>query len=66
MVHCAGLGLTSVNFKPEEIDLAALQSIINRHDLGFDYIAAPTFPPEAELLTIEPFQSLYEIVAETI
>lgn len=44
------------HLKPGEIDLQELQSIINRHDLGFDYITAPTFPPEAELLTAEHFQ----------
>lgn len=43
------------HLKPNEIDMQELQSIINRHDLGFDYIAAPTFPPEAELLTVDHF-----------
>jgi pilus assembly protein CpaE len=50
------------NFKPEEIDMADLQSIINHHDLGFDYIAAPTFPPEAELLTIEHFKACMQLL----
>lgn len=47
---------------PEDIDINTLQSIINRHDLGFDYIAAPTFPPEADLLTTEHFNACMNLL----
>ena len=40
---------------PEEIDQNSIQSIVNHHDLGFDYIAGPTFPPDADLLTTQHF-----------
>jgi pilus assembly protein CpaE len=36
---------------PEELDWDALQSIIGRHESGVHFIAAPTYPSEAELLT---------------
>jgi pilus assembly protein CpaE len=36
---------------PEELDWEALQSIIGKHESGVHFIAAPTYPSEAELLT---------------
>lgn len=50
------------HLKPEELDATALNSIINRHDLGFDYIAAPTFPPEADMFTAEHFNASMNIL----
>jgi len=50
--------------KPEEIDIYALHSIINHHNSGVDFIAAPTFPPEAELLTIKHFNACFKILRE--
>ncbi len=43
------------NRLPGEIDVFSLHSIINHHDSGLDFIAAPTFPPEADLLTPQHF-----------
>ncbi len=50
------------HLSPDEIDLSSLQSIINRHDLGFDYLAGPTFPPEADLLTPQHFNICLELL----
>jgi len=39
------------NVKPTEVDSGVLQSITSQHESGLSFIAAPTFPSEAELLT---------------
>ncbi len=52
--------LTSL--QPSEIDMGILSSIIGKHEYGVDYIAAPTFPPEAELLTIEYFDACLSLL----
>lgn len=38
-------------FQPEELDLEILQSIISTDERGLQFIAAPTFPTEAEKLS---------------
>lgn len=37
-------------FTPDEMDLDGLSSIIGAHESGLHFIAAPTFPSEAEML----------------
>jgi pilus assembly protein CpaE len=39
------------NVKPTEVDLDVLQSITSKHESGLSFIAAPTLPSEAGLLT---------------
>jgi pilus assembly protein CpaE len=40
-------------FKPDELDRDALQSVIGLHESGLSFIAAPTFPTEAQTLSDE-------------
>ena len=40
-------------FKPDELDRDALQSVIGLHESGLSFIAAPTFPTEAQTLSEE-------------
>ncbi len=50
------------NVKPDELDWEVLQSIIAKHESGLKYIAAPTNPSEAELLTGELFTQAYTVL----
>ncbi|HEY9077845.1 MAG TPA: response regulator [Anaerolineaceae bacterium] len=43
--------------KPEELELEILHSIIGHHESGVDFIAAPTYPADAELLTLAHFEA---------
>ena len=52
------------NHSPEMIDIFTLHSIISHHDLGVDIIAAPTFPPEADLLTTNHFIRSFALLKE--
>jgi pilus assembly protein CpaE len=52
--------LTSV--KPEELDLNMISTILGKHESNLNFIAAPTFPPEAELLTIQHFDASLAIL----
>ncbi len=38
-------------FNPVELDTEMLRSVISRHSTGLDFIAAPTYPSEAEKLS---------------
>jgi pilus assembly protein CpaE len=49
--------LSQVN--PQELDWEILQSIIAKHDSGLQFIAAPTYPSEAELVTPELFTQAF-------
>ena len=40
-------------FDPHEMDTELLRSVIETHNTGLDFIAAPTFPSEAETLSEE-------------
>jgi pilus assembly protein CpaE len=42
-------------FNSVEFDKEVLDSVINQHDSGLSFIAAPTFPAEAELISGETF-----------
>ncbi len=48
--------------KPEELDFETLQSIVCSHDSGLNFIAAPTYPSEAELLTPELFEKAFQLI----
>jgi len=37
--------------RPEEIDSELIRSIVDQHPSGLEFIAAPTYPSEAEMLT---------------
>jgi pilus assembly protein CpaE len=50
--------------KPEEMDWETLKSIIGEHECGVHYIAAPTFPSEAELFTPEIFERAFTMLKE--
>jgi pilus assembly protein CpaE len=50
--------------KPDEMDWDALKSIIGEHESGVHYIAAPTFPSEAELFTPEIFEKAFDLLKE--
>jgi len=42
-----------VDYKTQELDFDILQSVIAHHSSGLDFIAAPTYPTEAERLSNE-------------
>jgi pilus assembly protein CpaE len=50
--------LSQVN--PVELDWEIVQSIIAKHDSGLQFIAAPTYPSEAELITPELFSQAFQ------
>jgi pilus assembly protein CpaE len=45
-----------------ELDWEVLQSIINRHDCGIHWIAAPTYPSEAEALNANMFKQSFGLL----
>jgi pilus assembly protein CpaE len=48
------------NIRPDEIDTDALSSITSGHDSGLHFIAAPTFPVEAEGLRSETLSAAFK------
>lgn len=52
--------LTSL--KPQEIDGNVISTLLGKHESGLHFIAAPTFPPESELLTIEHFDASLQVL----
>jgi len=50
------------NTTPDELDWDALGSIIGKHESGLNFIAAPTNPSEAELLTGDLFTRAYTLL----
>jgi pilus assembly protein CpaE len=50
------------NIKPDELEWDALRTIIGKHETGLEFIAAPTNPSEAELLTGEFFTRAYTLL----
>lgn len=49
-------------FKPGELDRDALQSVIGQHESGLSFIAAPTFPTEAETLSDETLGAAFNLL----
>jgi len=45
------------NYKPDEMDLEMVHSIIAHHSSGLDFIAAPTYPTDAESLSEDALKS---------
>jgi len=41
------------HIKPDELDINVMHSVINKHESGLEFIAAPTNPAEAEILSSE-------------
>jgi pilus assembly protein CpaE len=52
-------------FKPEELDVDALGSIIDTHESGLSFIAAPTFPAEAAPLQSETLGTALRLVKQS-
>lgn len=50
------------NYKPEEMDFEMIQSILAHHNSGLDFIAAPTYPTDAEMLSEEALKSSLRIM----
>lgn len=50
------------HIKPEDLDWEALRSIIGEHESGVSYVAAPTFPAEAERFTPALFQQAFKLL----
>lgn len=50
------------NYKPEEMDFEVIQSILAHHGSGLDFIAAPTYPTEAERLSEEALKASLRIL----
>lgn len=49
-------------FDIKEIDWDVLQSIIGHHDSSVQWIAAPTYPTEADLISYDLFTAAFEIL----
>jgi pilus assembly protein CpaE len=50
------------HFKAGELDMEALNSIISGHESGLHFVAAPTFPSEAETLRAETLGTALQLV----
>lgn len=50
------------NYKPDEMDFEVIQSIVAHHSSGLDFIAAPTYPTDAEMLSEEALKSSLRIM----
>lgn len=48
--------------KPSEMDVSILHTISARHPSGVDFIAAPTFPTDAETLTDEVLKTSIQLI----
>lgn len=48
--------------KPEDLDFDVLRSLFGQHESGLQFIAAPTFPSEAELLSDELFAATFTLL----
>ena len=51
-------------FKQGELDMQVLSSIVFQHESGLSYIAAPTFPSEAETIDNATLQAAVEILQQ--
>src|SRR3990172_944527 len=50
------------DYKPQELEFEILQSIIAHHNSGLDFIAAPTYPTDAEGLTNDAFTTSLQLL----
>lgn len=54
--------ITQVN--PQEMDWEVVETIIGKHESGLKFIAAPTFPSDAELITPELFSAAFALLRQ--
>lgn len=50
------------NYRPEELDFDIIQSIMAHHPTGLDFIAAPTYPTDAETLSDESLKGALRVM----
>lgn len=50
------------NYQPEELDFEIIQSIMAHHPSGLDFIAAPTYPTDAEMLSEESLKGALRVM----
>lgn len=50
------------DYKPQEMEFDIIQSILAHHSSGLDFIAAPTYPTDAEQLTTEAFTTALRLL----
>lgn len=50
------------SLKPTDLDAQVVTTLVGKHESGLNFIAAPTFPPEAELLSIEHFDASLQLL----
>ena len=48
--------------KPVELEFDMLQTIIEKHDSNLQFIATPTYPSQAELITPELFTQAFQLL----
>lgn len=51
-------------YKPEELDMDVLQSVIGHHESGLHFIAAPTFPTQGAPLQVETLSAALRLLSE--
>jgi pilus assembly protein CpaE len=49
-------------YSPAELDIDMLESIVGRHESGVAFIAAPTFPTEAETISCDIFDASFQLL----
>jgi pilus assembly protein CpaE len=49
-------------WKPEELEMDSLASLISAHESGLHFIAAPTFPSEAETIRSETMEKALKLI----
>jgi pilus assembly protein CpaE len=47
---------------PQELDWEVVQTIIGRHDSGIHWVAAPTYPSEAERISLELLREAFQLL----
>lgn len=50
------------NYPPAELDIELLESIVGKHESGVSYIAAPTFPTEAETISGDILEAALQLL----
>ena len=49
-------------WKPDDLDMESLSSLISAHESGLHFIAAPTFPSEAETIRSETLEKAFRLI----
>ena len=50
------------NYPPAELDIELLESIVGKHESGVSFIAAPTFPTEAETISGDILEAALQLL----